>query len=315
MNIYLEGPAAVGKTTFLQQFKAKTKYNVICGDFADFSNKMGPLLSREENQLLYMATEFRQRGVIQDRSHLSSLFYKFIFDYLEGRKTLVEIRSGAAYREMKKHLLKMEDIIIVLMPKRSSSSLLLQKYQERNNGVDVLSLGYVHAQYDVFNMMCNDIDVLMRIDIDLTYGSYYPVLENLITSLKEGLPLCLTTDSRRNRRFDGGYDLSAAATVQLKVGLNVIPVRERFFIPPGFVGKVYERSSFSSGIVHIGVIDATYTGTIFVKVTCHKPDILLCNTYFSQLVIEKVVNKYLPVKELPNVCRKKQCFGSTDNKD
>lgn len=102
---------------------------------------------------------------------------------------------------------------------------------------------------------------------------------------------------RKSHSSDAGYDLFLKSnltslcikpleTVTLDTGVHVL-------IPEGYVGKVYPRSSSSSQglLIHTGIIDAGYTGSIKINVTFlgNEPGkIIMGAQRIAQLVIEKL---------------------------
>lgn len=102
---------------------------------------------------------------------------------------------------------------------------------------------------------------------------------------------------RKSHSSDAGYDLFLKSnlaslyikpleTVTLDTGVHVL-------IPEGYVGKVYPRSSSSSQglLIHTGIIDAGYTGSIKINVTLLSNEsnkLLMEAQRIAQLVIEKL---------------------------
>ena len=83
-------------------------------------------------------------------------------------------------------------------------------------------------------------------------------------------PERVTKPPVRLRETDAGYDITACEKVVLRPGIRTrIPTGLRVKCPPGYFYEIRDRSSLTDagllGEAHI--IDATYTGEIFVCVT------------------------------------------------
>jgi dUTP pyrophosphatase len=121
----------------------------------------------------------------------------------------------------------------------------------------------------------------------------------------------------KQHSHDAGYDLYATSVVfrqnyQVCYGTGI-----KILIPESYVGKIYSRSSIrDTGLFmsnSVGVIDAGYTGEIFVTFRQFGPqEIYTVGDRIAQLVIEKIPDvKFEQVEELAETERGENGYGST----
>lgn len=118
---------------------------------------------------------------------------------------------------------------------------------------------------------------------------------------------------------DACFDLYSAKQVRLAAnGYDTVSTGIAFNIPPGYFGKVYERSGVSLQrpiSVKAGVIDAGYTGEILVIVHNHgdMPELIDAGTKLAQIAIHELpVVELTEVKEFDSTERGERGFGSSD---
>lgn len=89
------------------------------------------------------------------------------------------------------------------------------------------------------------------------------------------------TMPKRAHNADAGFDLAAYEPAQLRAGLGNVQVRTgvHMLIPEGYYGLVVPRSGLArKGIVaEIGVIDAGYTGEIYVTMRYERHGLLIAD--------------------------------------
>jgi dUTP pyrophosphatase len=117
---------------------------------------------------------------------------------------------------------------------------------------------------------------------------------------------------------DACFDLYASKTVRVAAnGVSPIPTGIAFNIPPGYFGKVYERSGLSVQrpmAVKAGVIDAGYTGEILVVVHNHgdMPEMIDAGMKLAQIAIHELpVVELVEVQDLTSTLRGDKGFGSS----
>ncbi len=117
---------------------------------------------------------------------------------------------------------------------------------------------------------------------------------------------------------DACFDLYSIKSVRLAAnGYEAIPTGIAFNIPPGYFGKVYERSGVSLQrpiSVKAGVIDAGYTGEILVIIHNHgdMPEMIDAGTKLAQIAIHELpVVELTKVDEFKTTDRGEKGFGSS----
>ncbi|RWS24762.1 deoxyuridine 5'-triphosphate nucleotidohydrolase-like protein [Leptotrombidium deliense] len=124
---------------------------------------------------------------------------------------------------------------------------------------------------------------------------------------------------KANLPNDGGIDMHLRYDYSLRpYETKQLLIDRRFVIPVGFKATVHPRSSSAvRGIlVHNTVIDAQYTGRLFIIATnlSHSDIVLPKSSRVAQLVVSPVTPvefKVGTVEELDNGDRGERCLGST----
>ncbi|RWS02829.1 deoxyuridine 5'-triphosphate nucleotidohydrolase-like protein, partial [Leptotrombidium deliense] len=103
---------------------------------------------------------------------------------------------------------------------------------------------------------------------------------------------------------------------------KIIKTKHRIFLPFGYYATVHPRSSIAlQGItIHSTIIDAGYTGDIFIIATSNRPIHefkIISNDRLAQIVIRQVIKS--EINSIPNnefnslkSFRGKRCLGSTN---
>lgn len=312
MKVFLEGVAASGKTSFLKKLLHNNQFKIRCGDFAEFCNSHS--LERDEDvvakQLLYVASFFNDDSDVYDRSPYSSMFYHLIFKHKANLATLKEDDSYKALVEELKKLHWRGCYLIVLLPNFAYSTV-LGRMVERKNGYDILTEEYVIWQVEFFNQLTNDVPALFKFPIDEDF-TWHEQIRDLIYSLLYNVPLVIK-EGNTNLVYDAGIDLTAKNRHYIEKGvMAAVEFNERVFIPPGFVGVIYSRSSFRYGIVSNGVVDATYTGVIKGKIYALEDLDFVPGDRVCQLVIVPLGERPQEVKQIQHIGRGQRSFGSTN---
>jgi dUTP pyrophosphatase len=103
-------------------------------------------------------------------------------------------------------------------------------------------------------------------------------------------------------------------------GVDKVPTGVAFNIPPGYFGKVYDRSGVSSTrplTIKAGVIDAGYIGEIILVVYNHgdMPEVIDEGTKLAQIAIHELpAVELVQVEELETTDRADKGFGHSDKK-
>ncbi|RWS19492.1 deoxyuridine 5'-triphosphate nucleotidohydrolase-like protein [Leptotrombidium deliense] len=131
----------------------------------------------------------------------------------------------------------------------------------------------------------------------------------------------LTTKAyeKANLPNDGGIDVHLRYDYSLRpFETKQLLIDRRFVIPIGYKATVHPRSSSAVRglLIHTCVIDAEYTGRLFVIVTnLSATDIVLPKqSRVAQLLVSPVTPvefKVAPVEELDGGERSERCLGST----
>ena len=126
---------------------------------------------------------------------------------------------------------------------------------------------------------------------------------------------------KRTYAEDAGSDLHILEDITIFAGQTVeIPVNTRILLPPGFFACVTGRSGLAKKglLVHLGTIDAGYTGVIKVIATnlTKNPMNFKRGDRIAQLVIHNVyVFEFEEVDEFPETSRGENGIGSTGISD
>lgn len=121
----------------------------------------------------------------------------------------------------------------------------------------------------------------------------------------------------RAHKLDAGLDLRSPITVRIEPGsAAAINTGVHMAIPEGYVGMLKSRSGLNVkyGLQNEGVIDAGYTGSIFVKLYNHgkNPILIESGDKISQIVILPIITPEIElVNELEQTERGDNGFGST----
>ena len=118
---------------------------------------------------------------------------------------------------------------------------------------------------------------------------------------------------------DAGFDLYTNKTTRIGSGaVGSVPTGIAMNIPPGYFGKIEERSGVSEQrglIVKAGVIDAGYTGEIKCLIYNHgdMPEVLDEGTKLTQIVIHVLpLVEMVQVDTLEATDRADKGFGHSD---
>lgn len=163
MEIYLEGPAAIGKTTLLKNIdlKCSERNKIFFGDYLDNVLKEDWFKNMHEDVFLgmyYICYLFSQSKNVDfiDRSPLSALLYNNILTDLG----VIEAKSKFScldllHRSSFKEYLKSERIFVVVPPLTECNNL-KQLMQKRNNGFDdTKDETYARLQLEYYNNFMN----------------------------------------------------------------------------------------------------------------------------------------------------------------
>lgn len=307
MKIYIEGLAAVGKTSFLHYLRSKNCYKIKVGDYAEFCHGY-ELVSSFEAQLLYLTKQ--EDADIYDRSPFGGLFYHLIYKYMD---TIDQVEDDFIWKPMVCELTKMaenEQYMIIMIP-QYNRSISVQRMQNRSNGIDFLDEQFVATQQEFFLRLLRAVPSLFRFITTETF-EWYSDLENLIYSLFFKVPLIIT-NGVSNLIYDAGYDLSVDEDTSLRpvLGIQKVKCRERVFIPPGVSGIIHSRSSFDDGMIICGVVDATYIGPLSVRLVPFSDITLSAGMRIAQITFNKMAPRAKVVDKITNTCRGTKGFGST----
>jgi dUTP pyrophosphatase len=120
---------------------------------------------------------------------------------------------------------------------------------------------------------------------------------------------------------DGGADLVAAETVELKPGERaMVGTGTAVALPDGFVGLIVPRSGLAArhGLTIVntpGILDAGYRGeikVILLNTDRSEPYTITAGDRIAQLVVMPVTRaRFVPVDRLPGSHRGEGGFGST----
>jgi dUTP pyrophosphatase len=120
---------------------------------------------------------------------------------------------------------------------------------------------------------------------------------------------------------DGGADLVAAETVELKPGERaMVGTGTAVALPDGFVGLIVPRSGLAAkhGLTIVntpGILDAGYRGeikVILLNTDRSEPYTITAGDRIAQLVVMPVTRaRFIPVDRLPGSHRGEGGFGST----
>lgn len=134
----------------------------------------------------------------------------------------------------------------------------------------------------------------------------------------------LTADAilpTKNLSTDACFDLYSNKQIRIGGGgKDLVSTGIAFNIPPGYFGKIYERSGVSTLrplSIKGGVIDAGYTGEIKIIVYNHgdMPEVIDKGTKLAQIAIHEVPTvELVQVEELESTDRADKGFGSSDKK-
>jgi dUTP pyrophosphatase len=119
---------------------------------------------------------------------------------------------------------------------------------------------------------------------------------------------------------DACFDLYVCSPKSIRIAANgheSIPTGVAFNIPPGYFGKIYERSGVSLQrpiTIKAGVIDSGYTGEIKVIVHNHgdMPELIDTGAKLAQIAIHELpVVELTQVEEFKSTERGEKGFGSS----
>lgn len=163
MEIYLEGPAAIGKTTLLKNIdlKCSERNKIFFGDYLDNVLKEDWFKNMHEDVFLgmyYICYLFSQSKNVDfiDRSPLSALLYNNILTDLgvieaKSKFNCLDLLHRSAFKEY----LKSERIFVVVPPLTECNNL-KQLMQKRNNGFDdTKDETYARLQLEYYNNFMN----------------------------------------------------------------------------------------------------------------------------------------------------------------
>lgn len=309
MKIYIEGVAALGKTSFIKALnESPVGIPAVPGDYYEFCEA-----TRRENtsetRALFQTTYLNRPNGVYDRSPFSTLFFNMVFKEMAG-ETYEELMSNTC-KQLNAFLGSNEVIIMLIPTEELRAQEIVDRMTSRQNGIDVLTKEYVFAQIKVFSAVCDNCPKIFRFNVGPLFD-WPPQLRNLIVSLWYSTVL-VHGPSKKQLVYDAGIDLSCAEETELlPETVNMVPLQQRVFIPPGFVGIIYARSSFRRGIVENGVVDATYGGPLFAKVIVPAPTLIGEGEYFAQIVVQPIARRITRVLDIPFTGRGSCALGSTN---
>lgn len=306
VQIFLEGVACLGKTSYLRRLRAISEWPVYEGDYKEYLDTTGMdpgELSRSLN-----VVSFIDKGEgIYDRSPFATAYYNIVYDQNDLGE---DERIAKLGEEMVKFQNGRRWIIMMIPDGSVDYADIVNKMLKRNNGLDWISQEYVRRQVNVANKLVKMCPELLCIRVGTRYGEWHSQMDNLIRSLYCG-QVIVDGPRRVQRPYDGGMDLTCVGGKLIKGEMAHLELEQRVFIPPGIVGIMYPRSSFVDGIVASGVVDATYSGTLFMKVLACKTRDVGKGEAIAQLVFTRHEKPVVVTGELPMCGRSSNALGST----
>lgn len=205
---------------------------------------------------------------------------------------------------------------------------IVEKMCERNNGIDWLNEVFVHRQRVAYEHII-DLLSLAGLKVRVCYwdqdleGHVHNMVMN-IYSLQNFLIFSndMPASFIYSYNSDAGINLyPSKSQVLTGSGPFKVPVAVRIIIPPGFWGEIKGRSSNNAHfIVPSNVIDAEYTGPLFVPIMGYGEDIQISS---GRAVAQLVIHKKEELKFISSVermvftedgARCDRGFGSTNKK-
>lgn len=111
-----------------------------------------------------------------------------------------------------------------------------------------------------------------------------------------------------------GYDLYACERVEVvEPGVVRVPTGVALQIPPGFYGRIADRSSYAlKGMTTVaGTIDSDYRGPIVVLLRCAAPTTIEVGDRVAQIIVEPHTSDAMYEAPLDRTSREAGGFGST----
>lgn len=255
------------------------------------------------------AIKQRTTAGIYDRSAFSVLIYQIIGKFLETN--YLEI-----FNQIKElNLINENDKFLIILPLEKNYNTILQIMTKRNNGLDDLSIDYVKNQHKVFLEFANFFNFPTVIINHLEPEHSIEKIQNTCIYLFGGV-IYSNYPLEKKYSTDAGFDLRVSQNYFIKAGTKQkISFREKIVIPENYVGFLVSRSSVNAvGSIRTGVIDATFSGTLFAIFVADSDNDVQFEEgeRVAQLVIVPLHQLPLTVAPiLPEIQRKGNSFGSS----
>lgn len=308
--------------------------------FMDFSERVERcfLYNKKENrvpvQIMYtnswmneVAEAHLNGGYIFDRSPLSDIWYYYIKKYMNP---FSRISAKKEFLDLIKHeeflsLLSMYPTVIVLLnitseaDKKEFYKYVRDTMKRRSNGLDTISVDYVAAQQDIFQLLIAHCEEKLAGVIHISRNNIYT--NYLRDALLPHIPARFYNKSfTRGYQNDAGIDLTLIQDYHFKknVPTRVIFEEDGLVIPKNYFGQLTARSSVNlMGTLRSGIIDAEYNGRLSTVFIADQDFQASKGTRFAQLVIiplaplpDNLKNKLVVLKEgTRGTCG----FGSTNS--
>ena len=159
-HVYVDGLAAVGKTTLMRSLAAK-QFNVLLLDFAENIERFPEFKHKHKNPILgilYSIFHFKniltQPPSIVDRSPCSDIWYSGIFGLMSGAMSMVEI-SNIFESPLFRNLMKNFTTIFFSVDYEDKLAIdtIVKAMKDRNNKLDIVTEEYVRTQIAVFDLL------------------------------------------------------------------------------------------------------------------------------------------------------------------
>ena len=160
-TLHFCGMALTGKSTMIQKLSKDSRYHVYYTDYFENCEHTPVFKDKSDQgiiQILYTIHMASFRSVqkedkenIQDRSVLSDIFYELVFAEMKDKTGISKLDS----------LMKVPLFcnifrgfnVLFFIAKPDCHELVLEKMKARGNGIDILSLEYVQAQWKIFTQL------------------------------------------------------------------------------------------------------------------------------------------------------------------
>lgn len=323
MKVFIEGVACCYKSSAVRALMQSGMNNAyLCDLTENLSIKPSTLtliraVDEQVFNLIYLAStcnrDFFKDGIF-DRSPITPILYYMVHHWEQTKDHSLFKNVIIDYL---KNVLPSDSTGIIVVPQIGQEKKVLQKMNERKNGLDIMTIQYVLIQREIFVLVAEALNwPLITIDIENPTKSVKKITR-AARYLYEPI-LIATKDLRPAFALDAGLDLSTSRRYELKAGVPTkIDLKERIMVPTNCFGQLVTRSSTALiGQVRSGApIDPCFNGQLSFVFVADQDMVVYENDKLVQFILLEKVQNFkrflLAAEDMPCIGRGNKSFGST----